>query len=165
MLCWEEMREAMAAYAARAAEKMRRHGVAAAHLSVFLHTSAHNGDPWYSNAATAPFPEATNDTGEVAAMAVRLGERIWRPGFRYAKAGIMIAELLPASARQPALWSELDRERRAKLWRAVDELNLELGRGTVRLLSAGPKTAAWQLRAAHRSPRWTTRWDELPKVR
>ena len=162
---WEEMREAMAAYAARAAEKMRRHGVAAAHLSVFLHTNAHNGDAWYSNAATAPFLEATNDTGEVVAMAVCLGKRIWRAGFRYAKAGVMIAELLPESALQPALWSDFDRERRERLWRVMDSLNAELGRGTVRVLSAGPKAAAWQLRAAYRSPRWTTRWGELPTVR
>ena len=77
----------------------------------------------------------------------------------------MIAELLPEAARQPALWSELDRERRAKLWRVFDSLNAELGRGTVRILSAGPKAATWQLRAAHRSPHWTTRWSELPRVR
>ena len=165
ILEWENMREAVATYAARAAEKMRRHQVAAAHISVFLHTSAFNQDPWYSNAASAKFLEATNDTGEVVAMAVRLGERIWRQGFRYAKAGVMIAELLPETARQPALWSEFDRERRAKLWQVVDQLNAGKGRGTVRVLSAGPKSPAWQLRAEYRSPRWTTRWAELPRVR
>ena len=165
ILKWENMREAVATYAARAAEKMRRHQVAAAHVSVFLHTSAFNGDPWYSNAATAAFLEATNDTGEVVAMAVRLGERIWRPGYRYAKAGVMIAELLPETARQPALWSEFDRERRAKLWQVVDALNAGKGRGTVRVLSAGPKSPVWQLRAEYRSPSWTTQWAELPKVR
>ena len=138
ILEWENMREGVATYAARAAEKMRHHQVAAVHASVFLHTSAFNGGPRYSNAATAVFPKATNDTGEVVAMAVRLGERIWRPGFRYAKAGIMIAELLPETARQPALWSEFDRERRAKLWRVVDALDVEKGRGTVRVRSTGP---------------------------
>ncbi|WP_221312394.1 DUF4113 domain-containing protein [Granulicella aggregans] len=43
--------------------------------------------------------------------------------------------------------------------------NATLGRDTVRILGAGPKEAAWKLRAEYRSPRWTTRWDELPKVR
>jgi len=165
VLEWEQMREAVATYAARAAEKMRRHRVAAVRLSVFLHTSAFNQDPWYSNAAGAKFLEATNDTSEVVAMAVRLGECIWRSGFRYAKAGVMIAELQPEEVRQPALWSEIERERRAKLWRVVDQLNAGKGRGTVRVLSAGPKSPVWQLRAEHRSSRWTTRWSELPRAR
>jgi len=116
VLEWEQMREAVATYAARAAEKMRRHRVAAVRLSVFLHTSAFNQDPWYSNAAAAKFLEATNDTSEVVAMAVRLGESIWRLGFRYAKAGVMITELQPEEVQQPALWSEIECERRAKLW-------------------------------------------------
>ncbi len=66
---------------------------------------------------------------------------------------------------EPALWGELDREKRERAWRAMDKLNATLGRDTVRILGAGPKNAAWKLRAEHRSPRWTTRWDELPKAR
>ncbi|MGI4826615.1 MAG: DUF4113 domain-containing protein [Janthinobacterium lividum] len=52
-----------------------------------------------------------------------------------------------------------------RVWKTVDQLNATLGRGTVRVLSAGPKDAAWKLRAEYRSPRWTTRWEELPVVR
>ncbi len=76
VLTWQGMSEALASYASRAAKKMRRHQVAAAHLSVYMHTNAHNGDPWYSNAATAHFPKPTNGTGELLSMALRLGERI-----------------------------------------------------------------------------------------
>ncbi len=86
-----------------------------------------------------------------------LGERPFREGFRYAKCGVMITELLPENVQRPALWSELDRERRERVWKTVDRLNATLGRGTVRILSAGPKDAAWKLRAEYRSPRWTTR--------
>jgi DNA polymerase V len=77
----------------------------------------------------------------------------------------MLTELLPETVRQPALWGELDRDRREQAWKVMDKLNAKLGRDTVRILGAGPKDAAWKLRAEHRSPRWTTRWDELPKVR
>ncbi len=56
----------------------------------------------------------------------------------------MITELLPEAVQQPALWSELDRERRERVWTTVDRLNATLGRGTVRILSAGPKDAAWK---------------------
>jgi len=159
------MREAIATYATRAAEKMRRYKVAAENLFVFMHTNTFNNDPFYSNGATARFSETTNDTGEVVALAVRLGERLWRPGFRYAKTGVMITELLPETVRQPALWSDIDREKRERAWKVMDSLNANLGRDTVRILSAGPKAATWKLRAEYRSPRWTTRWEELPRVK
>ncbi len=162
---WLVMREALASYATRAAEKMRRYKVAADNLFVFMHTNTFNQDPFYSNGASARFVETTNDTGEVVALAVRLGERLWRDGFRYSKCGVMITELLPETIRQPALWGELDRDRREQAWKVMDKLNATLGRDTVRILGAGPKDAAWKLRAEHRSPRWTTRWDELPKAR
>ncbi len=165
VLAWEGMREALASYSSRIAEKMRRCRVAAAHLSVYMHTNAHNGDPWYSNAATGRFLEPTNDSGEIAAMAVRLGERIWCEGYRYAKAGVMTAELLPAGERQAALWNRLDHAKRTRAWQVMDSLNADLGRGTVRLASAGPKSPAWKLRAAHRSPRATTCWEELLTLR
>ena len=88
----------------------------------------------------------------------------WPEGFRYSKCGVMITELMPETIRQPALWGELDREKREWAWRAMDKLNANLGRDTARILGVGPKEAAWKLRAEHRSPRWTTRWDELPKA-
>ena len=162
---WQPMREAIASYATRAAEKMRRYKVAAENIFVFMHTSTFNNDPFYSNGASARFAATTNDTGEVVALAVRLGERLWREGFRYSKCGVMITELLPETIRQPALWGELDREKREQAWKVMDKLNATLGRDTVRILGAGPKDAAWKLRAEHRSPRLTTRWDELPKVK
>jgi DNA polymerase V len=162
---WEPMREAIASYATRAAEKMRRYKVAAENIFVFMHTNTFNNDPFYSNGASARFVETTNDTGEVIALAVRLGERLWKDGFRYSKCGVMITELLPETVRQPALWGELDRERRERVWRTMDKLNATLGRDTVRILGAGPKESAWKLRAEHRSPRWTTRWNEVPRLK
>jgi DNA polymerase V len=162
---WQNMSEAIATYAARAAEKMRRHNVAAAHLMVFMHTSPFSEGPAYSNGASGWFLEATNDTGEVVALAVGLGKRIWRDGFRYAKAGVMISELMPEDLQQTALWSDLERDKRAKVWKVVDSLNASLGRDPVRILSTGPTVAAWKLKAEHRSSRWTTRWEELPNAK
>jgi DNA polymerase V len=162
---WQQMREAIASYATRAAEKMRRYKVAAENIFVFMHTNTFNNDPFYSNGASARFAETTNDTGEVVALSVRLGERLWRDGFRYSKCGVMITELLPETMRQPALWSEPNREKRDWAWKTMDKLNARHGRDSVRILGAGPKEAAWKLRAEHRSPRWTTRWDELPQIR
>ena len=107
---------------------MRRHKVAAAHLMVFIHTSPFAEGPEYSNSVSGRFMEATNDTAEIVGLALRLGARLWRDGYRYAKAGVVLTELLPETMHQPSLWGELDREKRAKLWRVVDSLNADLGR-------------------------------------
>lgn len=162
---WQSMSEAVVTYATRAAAKLRRHGVLAAHMTVFMHTSAFSEGAAYSNSASAQFMEATNDTGELSTLAARLAERIWRDGFRFAKAGVILDDLMPVARQQPALWVEVDRERRAQLWKVVDRLNAEQGRDTVRLLGGGKPGAAWSLRASFQSPRWTTRWSDLPKAR
>jgi DNA polymerase V len=77
----------------------------------------------------------------------------------------MISELMPEAFEQPASWSEFEREKRAKLWKVVDSLNTDLGINTVRILSTGPTAASWKLKAEHRSPRWTTRREELPNAK
>ena len=161
----QPMREAIASYTTRAAEKMRRCKVAAENVFVFMHTSTFNNDPFYSNGASARFPATTNDTGEVVALAVRLGERLWRDGFRYSKCGVMITELLPETIRQPALWGSwtvIGVREPGRSWTSSTPPS-----GAIRSASSGlgPKDAAWRLRAEHRSPRRTTRWDELPRVR
>ena len=92
---WGELREAVAAFATRAAEKLRGEGLEAGHLSVFAHTNPHNGDDWYSGSRAAQI-EPTADTLALVGEAGRLLRAFWRPGFRYFKAGVMLGELAPA---------------------------------------------------------------------
>ena len=84
------------------------------------------------------------------------------------KAGVMLFDLVDANREQLSLLdtpqSRADRERDEKLMTALDALNRKMGRGTVTFGRPTPG-AAWHLRCANRTPRWTTRWDELPKVR
>lgn len=93
---------------------------------------------------------------------------MWRDGFRYGKAGLVISELLPETVQQPALWSEMseiDMEKRARLWKVVDGLNANLERDTIRILSQGPIAASWSSGLNTDRRAGTTRWEELPKVR
>ncbi|HQT40392.1 MAG TPA: Y-family DNA polymerase, partial [Acidocella sp.] len=92
---WGELREAIAAFATRAAEKLRADGLEAGHFSVFAHTNPHNGDDWYSGSRAARI-EPTADTMALISEAVRLLRAFWRPEFRYFKAGIMLGDLAPA---------------------------------------------------------------------
>ena len=120
---WQPMREAIASYATRAAEKMRRYKVAAETSSC---SCTRTPSTTIRSTRTALRPGSrknTYDTREVVALAVRLGERLWRDGFRYSKCGVMITELLPETIRQPALWGEMDRDRRVQAWKVMDKLN------------------------------------------
>jgi len=161
---FSEMREAVTAFAVRAGEKLREHNLAAGHLSVFMHTNRFNDDPRYANAGSVAFAVATNDSREIARAAVRIAQTIWRDGFRYAKAGVVLSDLVNAGKVAPDLFTASDRARSKRLMDAIDALNRRMGRETVTLAGAGLKRP-WRLRAAHRSPRYTTAFAELPVAR
>jgi DNA polymerase V len=159
-----EMQEAVATYMARAAEKLRRNRVAAGVLTVFLMTNRFTDEPQYSNAVTLTLPVATNDTAELLAYARSGVEHIFQVGFRYKKAGVLLTELVPAQQIQLSLFDMKDRERSARLMAAVDYLNTHMGAGTIRYAAMGGNPR-WHMRSARRSPRYTTRWEELVVVR
>ncbi|MBV9937053.1 MAG: DUF4113 domain-containing protein [Acidobacteriaceae bacterium] len=161
---WQEMSEALTTYATRAGEKLRQHQVVTRHLTAFMHTNCFNQEPWYANAAHGTFTMATNDTLQLAEMAVQLGKQIWRDGYQYAKAGVLLTELQRETPEQLPLLPGVDTERRSKLWRTVDQVNRDFGRESVRLLGSGLHRK-WKVRADHRSPRWTTNWNEIPRVK
>ena len=159
----EEMREAIALYATRAAEKLRRHGVAAVTGQVFMHTSAFNGDPWCHAGRTLSLLEPTNDTHDLVRAATRAAEEAWRDGFRFVKAGIVLTELVPIEGVQRSLLAAIDRDRRDRLMQALDEVNRRHGRGTLYPAALGVGRR-WATKFEQKSPCYTTRLDELPIV-
>src|SRR5215510_7256547 len=159
-----EMREAVATYTTRAAEKLRRHQVAAGVLTLFLMTNRFTEEPQYSNSVTIPLPVATQDTAELIGYALRGVEQIFRDGYRYQKAGVILTALVPAHQIQAHLFDQHDRERSQKLMTAIDTINKEWGSGTIRYAAMGLRPA-WIMRCARRSRRFTTRWNELVEVR
>ena len=159
-----EMREAVATYMTRAAEKVRRHAVAAGVVTVFLMTNRFTDEPQYANSVTLPLPVATQDTAELIRYALRGIEQIFREGYRYQKAGVILTALVPAHQVQTYLFDQHDRERSQKLMTAIDSINREWGSGTIRYAAIGLKPR-WVMRCAQRSPRFTTRWEELVIVR
>ena len=158
------MREALTSYATRAAEKMRRYKVAADNLLVFMHTNTFKNDPFYSKMVLGPVPSHDERHRRSGRSRGAPGRRLFREGCRDAKCSVMITALLPETVQQPALWSELDRERGERVWKTVDRLNATLGRGTVRILSAGPKNAAWNCGQRTGRRAVEKRWDELSRV-
>ena len=91
---------------------------------------------------------------------------IFRGQHTYKKAGVLLVNLTKRQARQPGLFDRRDHAKTRRLMATLDQINLDHGKNTVRLGSASPMTLnpcrTWHLRSDHRSPRWTTRWEELP---
>jgi len=157
-----EMEEAVRTHAVRAGEKLRRNGRAAPHIQVFYFTSRHRNAPQRSVAGIEHFPVATSDSMALAAAASRVARRLWADGFIYAKAGVMLEGLIDPADAVPDLWHTPD-PRRAELMRAMDAVNMRYGRNM--LAPAGVAyQRSWSLKQDLRSPRWTTRLDEVPTV-
>jgi DNA polymerase V len=158
-----EMREAVATYTTRAAEKLRKSHLATGVLTVFLMTNRFTDEPQYSNSVTRSFPVATQDTAELMRYALRGIEQTFHEGYRYQKAGVILTALVPAHQIQTHLFDGQDRERSKQLMAAIDTINKEWGTGTIRYADVGLRPA-WMMRCARRSPRYTTRWEELAVV-
>jgi len=155
-----EMKEAVATYTARAAEKLRGEQLAASTLTVFLTTNPFKDEPQYSNSITLRVPVATDATPELLRVALKGIEIIYREGYGYKKAGVMLLELVPISQVQANLFEQADRERSTRLMRAVDFVNARDGADTVRFAASG-LTQQWRTKFTKRSPGYTTNWDEL----
>jgi DNA polymerase V len=159
-----DMREAVASYAARAAEKLRRQHLATAHLMVFIETNRFKPDEAQHCATRAVhLPVATSDSGKLIGAALTGLEVMWRDGYRYKKAGVVLLDLHPAAAVQAGLFDKADSPRRVALMRTIDRLNLRYGRDTVSFAAAG-RRRSWKMSREFLSPCYTTAWDELLRV-
>jgi DNA polymerase V len=158
------MKEAMATYISRAAFKIRNHGLSAAALTVFLRTSRFGSGDHYYNAATIELPVSSQSTRELLGYALKAVDDIFRPGYRYKKAGVLLHGLLPVSQVQPSMIDTIDRRREEYLMSAVDGINNRLGNGIIRFAAEGLKQS-WRLKAGNLTPAYTTRWSDIPVVK
>ena len=166
-LTWPEpIRDALVAFVGRAAEKLRRQRLMTAHLMVFVMTNPFaTTRPFYGQNASMRLTYPTDYTPALIDTAVTLFERLYRPGFHYQKCGVLLTELSPAAHHPRDLFDTRDHARQARLMRALDAMNADHGARTVHVGGLGGRRPAWATRQAFRSPRYTTRWAELPQVR
>ena len=158
-----ELREAVASYVTRAAQKLRAQGSVAAGVQVYIQTNRFKeSDLQYSEGLLMPLPEPTDDTRLLTKAAIVGLGLIFKPGYQYKKAGIMLTLISDKAKRQQTLFDDpVQRAQSAKLMAAMDAINAQFGRNTVRAGANGTEMR-WAMRSENRSPRFTTRWDELP---
>ncbi len=166
----EPLREAVVTFASQAGVKLRRQDLAARCLTVFIQTDRHAPSEveQYGNSAGLRFTVATFDTRDLAHAAVKCLDRIYRPQHAYKKAGILLLDLQKRDRVQPGLFDKRDRIGDHRLMTVMDRINHDHGPGSLRLAAASPfqlrPCRTWHLRSDHCSPRYTTRWDELPEA-
>ncbi|MBN9391626.1 MAG: Y-family DNA polymerase [Chloroflexi bacterium] len=165
----EELTEAVTLYVTRLGEKLRAQHSVASRLEVFINTShfASHGER-YANAVTLRLPQPTAYTPELVKHARRALEKIYRPGFKYQKAGVMVMDLVPDSCRQLNLFGEGEGgpeiiERNRQLMLTVDRVNKTMGQSTLRVGPVGARPD-WGMRREKLSRRYTTRWDEILEI-
>ena len=161
------LREALATRAQRAAEKLREEGLVAKGIKVFITTKRFGDPPHYSNGVAGSLPEHTARASAFAKASRRLLEPIYQGGHGYKKAGVCLYDIRPSRPHQESLFGQ-GRKEGEDLMEAVDQINRKHGKGAVGLAAAGlPEGKGhlgreWTMKRQKRSPRYTTRWDELP---
>lgn len=163
---YEEMRQAICSYASRAAEKLRQEHQYCRFISVFVKTSPFAPDErYYANNASVTLLTPTQDSRDIIAAATRCLDAIWQSGCRYQKAGVMLGDFYSQGVAQLNLFDEnAPRKNSQKLMEVLDRLNAEDGRGTLYFAGQGIQQP-WQMKREMLSPRYTTRYSDLPTVK
>ncbi|MFZ4727253.1 MAG: Y-family DNA polymerase [Pseudanabaena sp.] len=160
-----ELKEAIASFTHRAAEKLRRQKQAASVITVFARTSPFR-DNFYSNSATAELDLSTNYTIELSRVAAQLTESIYRKGQNFKKAGVIMTGLVSEKQVQGNLFdvsNEEEKMRSRNLMSVMDTINEIYGRDTLRFASTGV-IQVWKTKSEQRSPKYTTCWQDLLEV-
>ncbi len=163
---FDDLTEAVATFSSAAAVKLRRQNLVASKVTVFVQTDRHADVEQYANSRSVRLITATEDTRELIKAAKWCLLRVFRGQHHYKKAGVLLSNLSRREERQLGLYDQVDRTRTRGLMRTLDAINERHGRGAVRIGASSPfelrPCRTWHLRSDNRSPRYTTRWDELP---
>ena len=134
------LREALTEFASRAARKLRGQGSATNAVHVFIRTSPFRpNDPQYASSSTVPLPRPSSDTLRLVSAALTGLDRIYKPDYPYAKAGVMLLDLQPAGIPQGELDfgdEVFESDTRKRLMGTLDAINDRYGRGALKLASA-----------------------------
>jgi len=157
------LRQAVATHVSRAAEKLRDQKSAAASLTVFIKTDRFRNDPQYSRSITMELTQPTADTSVLLKASNSLLGRLFMEGYGYKKAGVMLSGLVPGDSIQMSFFAPRRRHSES-LMETMDLINKNCGSGKLFYASAGTDKA-WHMKRDFLSPRYTTRWEDIPVVK
>lgn len=158
------LKESVTFYTSRAAEKVRMQHTYANSISVFIHTSPFCRLPYYANCQTVALPSPTHDTRLLVKTALWILKRLYRPGYSYQRAGVLLNDLVPSAGIQRDLFFGVDDDKSARVMAVMDTINRRYGRQTMQIGSEG-FNAPWQMKQEFKSPDYTSDWDGLIEAR
>ena len=167
---WQEIEEALATYATRTAEKLRRQHSAAYGVSVFLlkKTPPQTDISHYHHgrqvSGYVKLDNPSNLTPDIIKAVVALGKSLYEQGELYKKAGVILSDFVPDNALQTNLFVAPKDQNRKKLMNVIDNMNAAFRDDILKFATSGTQKN-WKMRSERRSKRYTTRWDELCLVR
>ena len=167
---WQEIEEALATYATRTAEKLRRQHSAAYGVSVFLlkKTPPQTDISRYHHgrqvSGYVKLDNPSNLTPDIIKAVVALGKSLYEQGELYKKAGVILSDFVPDNALQTNLFVAPRDQNRKKLMNVIDNMNAAFRDDILKFATSGTQKN-WKMRSERRSKRYTTRWDELCLVR
>jgi DNA polymerase V len=163
----KDLEEAVSEFATRASEKLRKQGSHTGQVLTFIRTSPFRKDLQYSRALTVPLRRPTCDTRHIVEAALLSLRSIYRPGYNFAKAGVMLLDLQNGGIIQGELDLEPEPHDKGDLMTAMDKLNRRFGKGTVQIASSGLSgdNRAFSMKQERRTPAYTTKWTDIPIVR
>lgn len=160
-----ELVEALLTFMRRGVRRLRQQGLLAGSMHLFIQTNPfRERDPQYYQGVTVPMPSPTDDELQLARM-IRQGlARIYRPGYAYHRAGILLTALENASNQQGTLFADpVAKQKNNALMNTLDTLRQRFGQDIIHVAGEGVHHR-WASKSANRSPRYTTNWKELPVV-
>ncbi len=161
---YNSLAESITLYMSSAAVKLRRQQSFAGSVHIYIRTSPFKLDSaQYSNSMTIPLPCSTDDTRQLVKVALWGLEQIYRPHYDYAKAGVVLSELVKIEKVQTDLFSASVSPKSTALMAAMDSINRKMGKESIKLASEGFRRP-WKMKQEKKSSSYTTRWDDLAVV-
>ncbi len=161
----KDLNEAVSDYVSTAAEKLRRQKSVAKTLLVYLRSHNIEQYNYYSKWANMKLPRATDDTLELIHYAKEGMKRIFKDGFKYKKAGVILTELIPIDEAPKEIFDDDDElKKKDELMSALDKVNHKYGWKKLRIAAAG-LDQDWWMKSEMRSPDYTTDWKQIPTVK
>jgi DNA polymerase V len=157
------IQDALSVFVANATEKLRAQDGQAALVQVYLLTNRFRPEqPQYNPSMTVPLPQPTNDSLVINRWVQHVAGLLWRDGYKYKKAGIMLGDISPVTMIQGDFLEPVTTSN-TRLMKAIDGLNSRFGRGMIKL-SSGEFKGEWGMRQERKSPDYTTDWTQVPIV-
>lgn len=159
---YNSLAESITLYISRAAEKLRRQQSLAGSVYVYIRTSPFKpDDPFYSNGMTVSLPSPVADSRQLANVALWALKQLYRPNYNYAKAGVMLSELVPEGKAQMDMFTKTETSlKSSELMKAMDNINRKMGKDSIKLASEGFKKP-WKMKQENKSPPYTTNWQHI----